>query len=331
MSKLGSQNHIKPLRENLAKILANYGVFKFDFKVDPSGVENTTFIITTKEKKYAMRVYRQKRRTEDEIRLEVEYINFLIANKIPVPKIICTVDNYFISHTKIKDKTWRSILMEFIEGNHPSYYSPSLLKELSYLQARMHKLATCFKSELSPVLKLCDTNKKVKDFLFTDLLSVDSIDVSKIKNKEVKNFILRAKNFTFDTGELPIATVQKDIHAANILVKDDKVSGILDFDDLFYGPIVTGSAFALWDIFVKNKNINDLYGYIRNYNSIRKLLPQEINKLKEFLLLRNYIMGVAEFLVGGENSQGTFMMKIDKYFDIEKEIQKLTIQNYGKA
>ncbi|GAI39032.1 unnamed protein product [marine sediment metagenome] len=39
MPKLGLQNHIKPSRENLAKILANYGVSEFDFKVDPSGVE----------------------------------------------------------------------------------------------------------------------------------------------------------------------------------------------------------------------------------------------------------------------------------------------------
>ncbi len=130
-------------------------------------------VIESKDKKYAMRVYCQNRRTKNEIHLEIEYINFLLKNGMPVPELIQTSKKSFIAETKIDGKIWFSILMKFIEGKHPTeFYSKKLLKELAHTQARMHLLALKFKSKFSNLFPLCNTGKKSKDFLFINLLHV---------------------------------------------------------------------------------------------------------------------------------------------------------------
>ena len=321
MSKLSTHNQIIPSRESLAPILAQYGILDFNFLIDPNGVENTTFILTTPQDRYALRVYRQRRRTEEEILLEIDYINYLIDYKIPVPRIIKNQNNQFLTKTKIDSMQWFSVLMEFIEGIHPKYYTKSLLKEFAEIQARMHALAVNFKSDYIITLPKCDTGEKIKDFLFTDLLSVDQIDLSKIKNNNIKNFIGRARKFSFKVDNLPLGIIQKDIHAGNLLTEKNKLKGVLDFDDLFWGPIIASVGFFLWDIFARNGDLQSLHYYVDKYSKFRKLTPKENYILKDMLLLRNYIMGTVEFLTGGDETHQKFLFPMKKYFEMEESLQ----------
>lgn len=224
MSKL-DKGQIDPTKENIAKILDNYSIKDFNFSVNPRGAHNTSLVIKGKNKKYAMRVYCQNRRTKNEIRLEVEYINFLLKNNMLVPELIKTNKKSFIAETKIDGKIWFSILMKFVDGKHPTkFYSKKLLKELAYTQAKMHLLAPKFKSKFSNLFPLCDTGKKAKDFLFIDLLSVNEIDLKKIKNQKLVKFLSNSKKLPIKFGKLPLAIVHKDIHAFNILEKKWKIS-----------------------------------------------------------------------------------------------------------
>jgi len=329
MSKL-DKDQINPTKENIAKILNNnYPINDFDFSVNLKGAHNTSLIIKKKNNKYAMRVYCQNRRTKDEIRLEVEYINFLLKNGIPVPELIQTNKKSFITETKIDGKIWFSILMKFIEGKHPTeFYSKKLLKELAYAQARMHLLAPIFKSKFSNLAPLCDTGKKSKDFLFIDLLHINKINLKKIKRRKLVKFLLNSKKLSIKFRELPVAIIHKDIHAFNILKNKGKLVAILDFDDLFNGPIITALSYMLWDIYVKNNDWNYVGFYIKEYEKIRKILPEEKRIMKDFLSLRNYVMGAVEYLVGGENSKGVLMMDMSRYFEIENDIDKLKLEKF---
>lgn len=132
MTRLSVSDHIEPTRENTAAVLTNYDIDEFEFRVEPSGVENTTFIITTKKARYALRVYRQKRRTEQEINLEIEYINFLRSYDIPAPKIVKNNHGIYVSKTSVGSHDWFSILMDFIDGEHPKHYSEKLLENFAH-------------------------------------------------------------------------------------------------------------------------------------------------------------------------------------------------------
>lgn len=292
-------------------------------------VENTTVIISTPSKKYTMRIYRQGKGTKEGIMLEIDYINYLIKNGIPVPTIIKNKDGEFLTKTSIDSREWFSILMDFVGGEHPKHYSKNILKEFAATQAKMHELALNFKSEYSNVLLPCDTNKEIKDFLYTDLLSVDKIELDKIKSNLIKDFIIRAKDFSLNVSGLPLAINQKDIHGGNLLIKDDKLSGVLDFNDLFNGPIVISIGFFLWDIFAKNKNLDSIRYYISEYNKLRKLSYNETKALKDMLLLRNYIMGTVEFLVGGDEINSKFMFPITEYVEMEKTFNSLSEEAFN--
>lgn len=332
MTKI-EKGQISPTKENIAKILKNYLIDNFSFSINPRGVHNTTLIITNRKtsNKYAMRVYSQKRRTKNEIKLEIEYINFLLNKNLPVPEIITTKNDRYIAETKINGKIWFSILTKFFKGKHPVFYSKKLLKDIAEVQAKMHLLAPGFKSKYSNLLELCNTGKKSKDYLYTDLLSVDKININGIKSQELKKFLSHAKKLSIRFKKLPIAIVHKDIHAFNIVENKSRLAAILDFDDLFYGPVFTGLPYMLWDIYVKNKNWKYAGYYLQEYEKIRDILPEEKKIMKNFLHLRNYVMGTVEYLVGGENSKGALMMDMERYFEIEREINDLKLEKiYGK-
>lgn len=84
----------------------------------------------------------------------------------------------------------------------------------------------------------------------------------------------------------------------------------------------------LWDIYVKNKDFSYLDYYLSEYEKVRKILPEEKKIMKDFLLLRNYVIGTVEYLIGGENSKGDLMMDINRYFEIENDIKKLKLEKF---
>lgn len=275
MPKL-DKNQINPNKKNLAKILNAYSIRNFEFSVNPRGVHNTSLVIKSGNNKYAMRIYCQNRRTKAEIKLEIEYINFLLKNNIPVPELIKTNRKSFLAETKIDEEVWFSVLMKFVEGKHPTkFYSKKLLSELAESQAKMHLLAPKFKSNFSNLFPLCDNGKKAKDFLFINLLQINKIKLEDIKRKELSNFILNSKKLAIKFKQLPSAIVHKDVHAFNILENKGHLAAILDFDDLFNGPIITGLAYMLWDIYAKNKNWDYVGYYINEYSKTRILLSEE--------------------------------------------------------
>ena len=109
MSKL-DQGQINPIKNNIAKILKNYSINNFDFSVNPRGAHNTTIIITEKGgNKYAMRVYCQNRRTKNEIRLEIDYINFLFNRGLPVPEVVPVKKNNYIASLKSPFESTESV------------------------------------------------------------------------------------------------------------------------------------------------------------------------------------------------------------------------------
>ncbi len=159
----------------------------------------------------------------------------------------------------------------------------------------------------------------------------NKINLKKIKKQRLVKFLSNSKKLTIKFRKLPIAIVHKDIHAFNIIENKGRLAAILDFDDLFYGPVFTGLPYMLWDIYVKNNDWNHIGYYIKEYEKTRKILPEEKRIMKDFLSLRNYVIGTVEYLVGGENSKGVLMMNMDRYFKIESDIKKLKLEKfYGK-
>jgi Ser/Thr protein kinase RdoA (MazF antagonist) len=131
--------------ENVAAALVPYGIADFDFEVAGSGVENATIFVDSPQGKFALRVYRQAKKSTPEIELELEFASYLGAHGIPVPTVKPTNQGRLVAEVEVEGKSWQIVLMGFEPGVHPEGYDASLLAEMAGLQARMHLLGIDFR------------------------------------------------------------------------------------------------------------------------------------------------------------------------------------------
>ena len=59
--------------------------FLTSFKPINQGIENTSLFIESEDKRYVLRVYRQKRKTNEDISFEIQFQDYLRENRIPIP------------------------------------------------------------------------------------------------------------------------------------------------------------------------------------------------------------------------------------------------------
>lgn len=104
----------------------------------------------------------------------------------------------------------------------------------------------------------------------------------------------------------------------NVLVKDNKVSAILDFDDLSYSPCIVCLGYTLWHVLFISNDKHLLEQYITDYIKTRSLAKEEYEILPKILLFRNYVIGMLELTVRRREKY------IDHIMNLEKEILNMS-------
>src|SRR5438034_11527059 len=125
MNKLSPENLFKPTKHNVSAILAYYNLPLTHFEYAAHGIENLTLIVWSGTKKYVLRVYPQNKKSDTEIRLELDFMAYLRKNDLPLPAIISSSDNQPLLISEFDDKKWQSVLMDYAEGTHPPAYTPA--------------------------------------------------------------------------------------------------------------------------------------------------------------------------------------------------------------
>ena len=93
MNKLSPENLFVPSKKNVRGILARYNVPLTRFKHATSGIENLTLMVWSERKKYVLRVYPQKKKSDADILLELDFMSYLRNNGLPLPAIISSSEN----------------------------------------------------------------------------------------------------------------------------------------------------------------------------------------------------------------------------------------------
>jgi Ser/Thr protein kinase RdoA (MazF antagonist) len=104
----------------------------------------------------------------------------------------------------------------------------------------------------------------------------------------------------------------------NVIAKDDRISGIIDFDDAAYSPCVLDLGYTLWDILF-DKGEKDMRSYLASYQQARTLSAPELEVLPQCIMSRNYMIGATDLFLGIRSS-GSEMGTI---LQLEKEIPLL--------
>lgn len=136
--KLNPDDQFNANKKSVQAVLERYALELVSFVAAKSGVENTTLLVGTDKGKFALRIYRQNKKSDAAIQEEIRFTNFLVQNKLPIPKIIPTSQKEYLTHTSVDNLHWQVILMEYAAGVHAKHYSMPLINSMATTQAQMH-------------------------------------------------------------------------------------------------------------------------------------------------------------------------------------------------
>lgn len=310
--RVDPQNQIKLNHKIVERLLKSYDLRLISFEeVESAGVKNISAFLHTDKGIFVLKVYRRNNKKPREISQEMRFTDFLRGHGAPIPQVLSNSKGELISRAKIDGLVWTYILMEFIEGGYLDHRQYDLMPAMAKYQALMHNASYKFeKAEKFDTLKnsldnFVSYDKKAEKHLKSNPL------YSEIR-KMISRVILDLENNFDEISDLSSGLANMDYESDNILVHKNKITAILDFDDLSYQPFIADIGISLWWWLFMNKAKDSgalLDKYVKGYRKHRNLSKKELEFLPLFIRTRN--VTVAMYDLGDEKSQKEWKKLLD--------------------
>jgi len=218
------------------------------------GVDQEVKIIQTKSNKFVIKIpYKEK----DKVLKEIVATKLCSEKGIPVPKIIYST-NEFLIETCID-----GVDLDDLKTSKKNY--EQIYFQIGKLTKIIHSIKGKNFGSVNQNKLIGNYNSQKKAHLKRILAEIKRLEnlnyYSKEKIKKIKKY--------FKTNETILNTKQSvllhsDITDSNIIVKNNKVTGIIDFGDLSVGPAMQDFTFMYIDHFGDYKFKKLLEGYAEN-------------------------------------------------------------------
>lgn len=287
--------------ENIISFIKeNYGIDVIDVK-PLEGYANLNFRI--KDDKGNSYVYKSHQHADDKLLFESEttvlhQLTKQFPNEFPKP-IQALNGDYIIQHENEDDNTTNRIL-SWLEGD--------LLKDIKHSQ----QLFESFGEFLAKLDKeLLEMNKPVfaARYMewdiqhFLDLRAKSNFITDPSLRKLVDYYFVQYKEFVLpELPHLRKSIIHNDANDRNVLVQNGKVSGLIDFGDMVYAPLIQELAVALaYSMFEKDDPLKWAAYIISGYQEILPLEEKEL-ELLYYLIAARLCMSVILSSEGIQNN-----------------------------
>lgn len=307
-------------KEKLREILSNYflDVPDFTFDLVDSGYENINIIIRVKNKKYVLRIYNDKQygrvpREENHLLNELNFINYLSENQVPVAQINKTTDGKLFAKTILEDFNLFVVLFDFIEGSEIKRFNKEKISDMARWMAKIHELSFKYKPE----------HIREKDGA---LNYYNWWLYAKKKGQEVKDPDIRAAYLPiieYYQGYINPNTVKgfktlqihSDMHQGNLRFRHNHLAGIFDYDDTRHS-IVPEDIGMFFHCLLKRGDRQSCERQIKTffdaYETIRKLSDEE-KRMSLYYALEKRYQG-RYFEAYHDEKDGNLTKEIKKYY-----------------
>jgi len=305
-----SSNDIRSIEKkyNLGKIISFKGIKK--------GIENTNYLLKTKEKNFILTIFEKRVEVKD-LPFFMNLMNKLNNYKINCPKPQKNKKGNFL--IKIKNK--KGSIVSFVEGKDKIKLNIKDCYEIGKNMAKFHKVSKKIKLYRKNSMSLKEWSK-ILNKIGNKCKSIDSN-----LNILMKNSFLEVKNKW--PNNLPIGIIHGDLFIDNIFFKKKNFHGYIDFyfacnDFLMYEIAICINALCFdkkKDKFIFNKKKSK--NLIKGYSKIRMFSNKEkksLNILCKGAALRYLLTRVYDYLNTPKNA-------IIKIKDPKEYIQKLKVHN----
>ncbi len=260
-----------------------------------SGIINESYLITfTDKSQKVLRIYALGRKLAEAVR-EIKIMEKLRKKGIPIPEIYTIKSKKYLFFTDKNSKKRIALVMEFVPGSELKSSDHILIASCARTQAKMHTLLLKKRPSLKEGIQSTTKIKRWMDKEITAALSNTNLEkgIRKEISERYQN-IRREWNKNQDVFlKIPFGVVHFDYDSSNILIKDNTIRGIIDFDDITEAPLAVDLGFSLWwwIFFNLKKNSSEIAkSYIKSYSYTRRLTQQEIDLLPLIIRVRNMIL-----------------------------------------
>ncbi len=263
---MGVFTHIS--KENLNTFLEDYSLKEIQsFEGINEGIQNTNYKIKIDAKDFILTIY-ENINSIDDLDFFLSLMNYLSSKGIKCPIPIKNSKSNYVGEIKSKP----AALLTFLDGKSTLNIKKDHTFEVGKVLAEMHLNTKDFPLEKINDLSVDGWEK----LLIKNKNKIDKFEKNLYRKIEDKIIIIRKKW----PKDLPSGVIHADLFPDNVLFRDGKVSGLIDFyfscnDYFVYDLCICINA---WCFNYKNEFQIDLFqNLLKGYQSIRKLEEEEIN------------------------------------------------------
>lgn len=230
------------------------------------GQHNQTFKVDAERGEYSLRIYNYKK--PHQIEFEISLLNLLKG--LPVPQLVALANGKYIA--KIDRKY--AIMYRFLPGAHLQGFTSEQLQDVGRFIGKFQVRGKRFYWN-KPRYHFYDLpDAKIKRF-------EEISRKSKLPYLEyLASIIIELKENRL-SSTLPQGPIHVDIKPENVLFDKGKLSGIIDFDNSYIGPLLLDLAKSMVWFGTRNKRFyaDDALQIYRGYVQERKLTKEEYVQL----------------------------------------------------
>lgn len=267
---------------------------------------NDTYLVTTEQEKYILRVYRCGWRTKEEIDFELELLAFLHEQKQPVAYPLKRENGSFTTEVAAPEgKRYAAVFSyapgqavnEKLNGRQSEYLGKAL--------ANIHKTLDDFKSSFSrPALSseyLLDQSMEA----IAPLYKYRSSDIDYLKNQIEKIKIQLKLQLLYSVPAYGICV--GDVHSGNAHFTQQDEPTLFDFDQCGYGWRAFDIAKFIHTALIWKIDATVKDAFLQGYQGIRQLDAAEIASIPIFIKVAHiWVMGISTSVVGDVLPYGWF-------------------------
>lgn len=240
------------------------------------GIGNVVAKIVTSDNDIVYAKYYNAAHAYEQIVDEALLMGHISPQIAPTPSIVPSEEHHApigLVHTQQK-KHWVMMTRE-LPGSHPKTYSQTLVAQLAMAHAGIH--ATSIKQGAGRELDIST------DYRYADTLQVSGAAAVEHTAQSYLEDVTAASKL------LPKGLAHLDIARGNVLVQDDVLTGIIDFEDTRIAPYAFCLAGTIWDIQETTGDSSLASKYLEAYQEKRELTTLESGMLDKLVFLRGWI------------------------------------------
>lgn len=262
-------------------LLKEFGIHVTEIK-KIAGYDNQNFLVIANKEKYILKTYLFDSELLDLVNAENDVLLYLQEKKKSgIPKPIAFVDGSFV---KVIDNTIFRLL---------SYLGGQFIAEATSTQKLQETLGGFLANLDAQLLDFQHYVFKARkwewDIQYLHLNKKYIPAIPSAKNRSVVAYFFQQyeENVVPKQEELRKSVIHNDANEWNILTQNDHVTGIIDFGDLAYAPLINELAVAVtYACYGKPDSLENAFPILKAYHAILPLEEKEISVLYYLIAAR---------------------------------------------